>query len=1170
MYLKHFCLAILKKEFIALLAIGLFMFGIVTVGNATTYNAFADFSTISSSGVWSYGEGTTGSNFLLLNRSLSDFSEWGCTDIHGWVSSQGWRDSGFPMVAKKTGIVGERPCDFGATIPGDLLVVAPAGNSTRSDAIIQWKAPATAVYNVSWTFARENNYNTDGIRTLVFKNSTKVYELVLGPGQQTTSSQTLSLNVGDVLSFGVNDVSWGNGDTSGFNAIITSTPTPQPVVSGSVKTASGAGVSGVTITFSNSGETATTDASGNYSVTVANGYSGTATPSQTGYTFSPATKSYSNLTTNQTGQDYTATPPPVVVSGSVKTAFATGVSGVLITFSNSGGTATTDGSGNYSITVPNGYTGTATPSKTGYTFSPATRAYSSLTANQTGQDYTATLPPVVVSGSVKTASATGVSGVLITFSNSGGTATTDASGNYSVTLPNGYSGTATPSKTGYTFSPATRTYSNLTTNQTGQDYTATPPAVVVSGSIKTASATGVSGVLITFSNSGGTATTDASGYYSVTVANGYSGTATPSKTGYTFSPTTRTYSSLTTDQTGQDYTATLPTVVVSGSVKTASGAGVSGVLITFSNSGGSVTTDGSGNYSITVPNGYTGTATPSKARYTFSPATRTYSSLTTNQTGQDYIGTPIAPTISGSVKTLSGTAISGVLITFSNGGGTATTDVSGSYSVTVPINYSGMATPSKTGYTFEPASKSYSSVTTPKTGENYVGTPIPNPTVGSNSIDAIDVIKITDMSGLLPDAGGAVTVKAWDKNGKQLTSAGYASPLSVLNHGTTSIRGADLEIRFPDGAPAAYSFSVESSKMFITNVNNSIDGAVKVPIIYSNGLSNFVSNSIGPRNTLKLTDMSGTIGSAGIAITVTAWDASGKAIPESTSATSLKLYSHGTTTIAGSSLAARFLPGVPVTYEFTIASPKLVISNVKNSSDGTLNIPSVYTVGVSSFVSNSIGSRNTIYISDFSGALDIGGAAIIVRAWDEFGTEIAESDSLSSYKIFNYETVKITGAELASRFSSGVPMTYEFTVDSSNVVITNIKSSSDGNINIPTVYTSGITKYTTNYVSDLNTIQITDMSGGLPSGGGSITIIARDGIGTLIPESGSATALKLINHGTTTIEGIDLRNRFPGGTPVTYEFSIGSSSAVVTNLTESRDGTINIPAVFTLGPYGGI
>ena len=451
-----------------------------------------------------------------------------------------------------------------------------------------------------------------------------------------------------------------------------------------------------------------------------------------------------------------------------------------------------------------------------------------------------------------------------------------------------------------------------------------------------------------------------------------------------------------------------------------------------------------------------------------------------------------------------------------------------------------------------------------------VPTSTANPVIGSNSIDSMDLVKITDMSDLLPDSGNPVTVRAWDKDGKQLTAAGYALPLSIINHGTTSIMGADLESRFPDGTPAAYTFSTESTKMFITNINNSIDGAVKVPIIYSNGLSNFVSNSIGARNTIKVTDMSGTIAVAGIAITVTAWDTSGKVIPESTSAETLKLYSHGTTTIAGSSLPARFPSGTPMTYEFTIASPKLIISSVKNSSDGTLNIPTGYTVGVSNFVSNSIGFRNTLYISDFSGTLGTGGAVIAIRAWDASGKEIPESVSVISHNIFNYETLKITGAELASRFSAGTPMTYEFTVNSSKVVITNVKSSLDGSINIPTVYTSGITNYTTNYVSDLNTIRITDMSASLPSGGGSITITARDVDGKLILESGSAIALKLSNHGTTTIEGSDLRNRFPSATPVTYEFSIGSSIAVVTNLTKSTDGTINIPAVFTIGPYGGI
>jgi hypothetical protein len=154
-----------------------------------------------------------------------------------------------------------------------------------------------------------------------------------------------------------------------------------------------------------------------------------------------------------------------------------------------------------------------------------------------------------------------------------------------------------------------------------------------------------------------------------------------------------------------------------------------------------------------------------------------------------------------------------------------------------------------------------------------------------------------------------------------------------------------------------------------------------------------------------------------------------------------------------------------------------------------------------------------------------------------------------------------TTTDASGDYSITIPYSYSGTA-------TPFKTSSDGSIIIPTVYTSGMTNYTTNYVSDLNTIRITDMSGSIPSGGGIITIVARDVDGKLIPESGSAVALKLVNQGTTTIEGRDIQIRFPGGVPVTYEFSIGSSNVVVTNLTKSTDGTINIPTVFTIGPYG--
>ena len=53
------------------------------------------------------------------------------------------------------------------------------------------------------------------------------------------------------------------------------------------------------------------------------------------------------------------------------------------------------------------------------------------------------------------------------------TASTDGSGNYSLAVPNGWSGTVIPSKAGYTFTPTQKSYSTLSDDATGQDFDAT-------------------------------------------------------------------------------------------------------------------------------------------------------------------------------------------------------------------------------------------------------------------------------------------------------------------------------------------------------------------------------------------------------------------------------------------------------------------------------------------------------------------------------------------------------------------------------------------------------------------------------------------------------------------------------------------------------------------------
>ena len=330
-----------------------------------------------------------------------------------------------------------------------------------------------------------------------------------------------------------------------------------------------------------------------------------------------------------------------------------------------------------------------------------------------------------------------------------------------------------------------------------------------------------------------------------------------------------------------------------------------------------------------------------------------------------------------------------------------------------------------------------------------------------------------------------------------------------------------------------------------------------------------VSNSIGSRNTIKISDMSGTLPASGSTISVNAWDENGNALTESGSAP-LKLNSRGTTTISGPDLAARFLNGTPMLYKFSIDSPKVVVTNVKNSTNDTFKVPIVYLNGVTDFVSNSIGNYNTIKVSDMSGTLPASGSTISVKGWDVNGNALTESGSAASLVLLSHGTTSISGSNLAARFPTGTPTTYEFNVQSAKVLVANIKSSNDGLIEIPCIFTRGISNFATNYVSSLNTIKISDTSGAIPADGIAISITAWDSNGNVVLESGSAAPLKLYNLGTITIEGTDIQSRFPSGLPALYEFSIGSSSAIVTSLTTSLDGTIETPTVFTIGAFGGI
>ncbi len=240
------------------------------------------------------------------------------------------------------------------------------------------------------------------------------------------------------------------------------------------------------------------------------------------------------------GKDKVSSEDSFTISGSVSGAIQ---QGVTITLSGaSSGTATTDASGNYSFPGLKNGSYTITPSMTGYTFSPASKAVTINNADVSANDFTAatSMSPTYGISGIITAGGVGKQGVAVTLSGTNsGTATTDASGNYSFTgLVNG-AYTITPSLTGYTFNPASLAVMIDGANVTSENFTATAnsaPTYSISGTV-TKDGTALPGVTMTLSGAGtGTVSTDSSGNYTFSnLANGtYTVTPTLTLNGYTF------------------------------------------------------------------------------------------------------------------------------------------------------------------------------------------------------------------------------------------------------------------------------------------------------------------------------------------------------------------------------------------------------------------------------------------------------------------------------------------------------------------------------------------------------------------------------------------------------------------------------------------------------------
>jgi Concanavalin A-like lectin/glucanases superfamily/GDSL-like Lipase/Acylhydrolase family/SdrD B-like domain/CarboxypepD_reg-like domain len=347
---------------------------------------------------------------------------------------------------------------------------------------------------------------------------------------------------------------------------------------------------------------------------------------------------------------------------------------------------------------------------------------------------------VSTQNSIKGLPNTPMAGVTMTLSGAAnGTTTTNVNGNYTFTGLTRGNYTISPGKAWYTFTPASRSVTINGANTQGQNFSGVftgQTKYSISG-VVTSGGSGLSGVTMTLSGSAiGTTPTDSNGNYSFTGLSNGIYTIRPSKAGYTFTPASISVTINGANTQGQNFSGvfTGQTKYSISGVVTSGGSGLSGVTMTLSGSAiGTTPTDSNGNYSFTGLSNGIYTIRPSKAGYTFTPASISVTINGTTVAGQNFTGTGTSMgggtfSASGTVRTPSiikgmpGTPMAGVRMTLSGAAnGTTITDVNGNYTFRELADGNYTITPSKTWYTFTPANRSVTINGANTQGQNFSG-----------------------------------------------------------------------------------------------------------------------------------------------------------------------------------------------------------------------------------------------------------------------------------------------------------------------------------------------------------------------------------------------------------------------------------------------------------------
>jgi hypothetical protein len=185
-------------------------------------------------------------------------------------------------------------------VPGTLTVTAvnnpPTDLSLSANTVLEGSAAGTLVGNLTTT---DPDMGDTFIYTLLDSVTYPDNAAFQVSGSQL---QTLATFAYQVKASYTIQIQTDDGHGGAFAKVFTITVTPLTfTISGKT------GVGGVTLKYiDGSPKSVISDASGNYTLTVSNHWTGSVVPSRAGYAFTPASRPYTNVVANKTGQSYAA------------------------------------------------------------------------------------------------------------------------------------------------------------------------------------------------------------------------------------------------------------------------------------------------------------------------------------------------------------------------------------------------------------------------------------------------------------------------------------------------------------------------------------------------------------------------------------------------------------------------------------------------------------------------------------------------------------------------------------------------------------------------------------------------------------------------------------------------------------------------------------------------